>query len=125
MRNLPPNAPFALLLVCWLAVACTTPRTSDITRAARTLDNQTGGQSWHLIAALSAYYMDNEQWPESPERLAAFMPPDSPFKFDPNRFRELTFHPLPDGKLSVRFVFDLPAPESMSGTFTLEPPETR
>jgi hypothetical protein len=116
--------PYAFLLACWLATGCNTPG-SSILRAVRTLDNKTGGQKWHLMAGLYAYHSDNDKWPESPEQLAAFIPPDFPFKFDPNRFRELTFQPQPDGKLFVRFVFDLPPPESWSGAITLEPPDPK
>ena len=114
--------PYAFLLACFLASGCNTPG-SSIARAVRTLDNTTGGQKWHLMAALYAYYKDKDQWPESPEQLAAFIPPDFPFKFDPNRFRELTFQPQPDGKLFVRFAFDMSPPESWSGAITLEPPD--
>ena len=137
------QALFTFLLGCWLAVGCTTStppqRTSDMARSGSTVGN-TFDQLPHLTVALWTYYQDRHRWPENPEQLAAFVHetrpqwpenqqwmiaclPGNPDKFSPGKFRKLIFESEPDGRLSVRFDFDLAPPESLSGTMTIEQPD--
>ena len=127
---------FTFLLGCWLAVGCTTstsPQRSDIARSVSTVGSAFD-QLPHLAVALWTYYQDRHRWPENPEQLATFVHenrqqrliaclPGNPEKFNTGKFRELIFQSEPDGKLSVRFDFELSPRDSLSGTMTIEQPD--
>jgi len=134
--------PFAFLLACWFVVGCatsTTPQRTSDGGGSDTLGGSALDQLPHLIVALRVYYENMHRWPENPQRLADFVhenrrqwpehwhEPGACIQGNPNRFeiasfRELTFQPRSDGKLSVHFVFDLPLPNSASGILTVEQP---
>ena len=137
------QALFTFLLGCWFAVGCTTStpsqRTSDIAISGSAVENATD-QLPHLTVALWSYYQDRHRWPENPEQLAAFIHENrqnrsenqqrllpcisgNPDKFNAGKFRRLIFQSEPDGKLSVRFDFELSPPDSLSGTMNIEQPD--